>query len=74
MTRSPETAGNVLIGFDDMEKHEQLSFVLKREIVQRLARFDTPSQVVKAIKADHGIDLSPQRVQFYDPRRRTGPL
>jgi hypothetical protein len=56
-----------LIGFDNMEKHEQLSFVLKREIVQQLARFDTSGQVAKAIKTDHGIDLSPQRVQFYDP-------
>jgi hypothetical protein len=55
-----------------MEKHEQLTFVLKREIVQRLARFDTPNQVVKAIKADHGIDLSPQRVQFYDPTSKNG--
>jgi len=55
-----------------MEKHEQLSFVLKREIVQRLARFDTPGQVVKAMKADHGIDLSPQRVQFYDPTSKNG--
>jgi len=56
----------------NMEKHEQLTFVLKREIVQRLARFDTPNQVVKAIKADHGIDLSPQRVQFYDPTSKNG--
>jgi hypothetical protein len=55
-----------------MEKHEQLSFVLKREIVQRLARHDTPAQVVKAIKVDHGIDLSPQRVQFYDPTSKNG--
>ena len=61
-----------MIGFDDMEKHEQLSFVLKREIVQRLARFNTPSQVVKAIKVDHGVDLSPQRVQFYDPTTSAG--
>ena len=55
-----------------MEKHEQLSFVLKREIVQRLARFDTPGQVVKAMKVDHGLDLSPQRVQFYDPTSKNG--
>jgi hypothetical protein len=55
-----------------MEKHEHLSFVLKREIVQRLARFDTPGQVVKAMKADYGIDLSPQRVQFYDPTSKNG--
>jgi hypothetical protein len=55
-----------------MEKHEQLSFVLKREIVQRLARFDTPGQVVKAMKADYGLDLSPQRVQYYDPTSKNG--
>jgi len=55
-----------------MEKHEHLSFVLKREIVQRLARFDTPGQVVKAMKADYGLGLSPQRVQFYDPTSKNG--
>ena len=55
-----------------IEKHEHLSFVLKREIVQLLARFDTSGQVVEAIKADHGIDLSPQRVQFYDPTSKNG--
>jgi hypothetical protein len=58
--------------FDDMEKREQLSFVLKREIVQRLARFETPGQVVKAIKVDHGVDVTPQRVQFYDPTTSAG--
>jgi len=55
-----------------MEQHEHLSFVLKREIVQRLARFDTPGQVVKVMKAEYGLDLSPQRVQFYDPTSKNG--
>src|SRR5689334_12474815 len=58
--------------FDAMEKHEQLSFVLKREIVQRLARFETPGQVVKAINVDRGVNLTPQRVQFYDPTSKNG--
>jgi hypothetical protein len=55
-----------------MEKGEQLSFVLKREIVRRLARFDSPTQVAKAIKAEHGFDLSLPRIVFYDPTTKNG--
>jgi hypothetical protein len=55
-----------------MEKREALSFVLKREIVQRLARFDTPSQVAKAIKAEYGLELSLPRIHFYDPTTKNG--
>ncbi|MDB5611343.1 MAG: hypothetical protein JWP25_8243 [Bradyrhizobium sp.] len=55
-----------------MEKGEALNFVLKREIVQRLARFDTPTQTAKAIKAEHGFDLSIPRIVFYDPTTKNG--
>jgi hypothetical protein len=55
-----------------MEKGEALSFILKREIVQRLARFDTPTQVARAIKAEHGFDLSLPRILFYDPTTKNG--
>jgi hypothetical protein len=58
--------------FDDMKKHEQLSFVLKREIAKRLASFETPGQVVKAIKVDHGVNMTPQRVHFCDPTTSAG--
>ena len=36
-------------------------------IVQRLACFDTPSQVEQAVKLEFGIEVSRQQVQFYDP-------
>lgn len=55
-----------------MEKGEQLSFVLKRDIVQRLARFDTPTIVQRAIKTEYGLDLSVQRIHFYDPTTKAG--
>lgn len=55
-----------------MEKGETLHFVIKREIVQKLARFDTPTQVAKAIKAEHGLDLSVSRVHLYDPTTKNG--
>ncbi|CCE05783.1 conserved hypothetical protein [Bradyrhizobium sp. STM 3843] len=55
-----------------MEKGEQLSFVHKREIVQRLARFDTPTEVAKAFKTDYGLNLSLPRILFYDPTSKAG--
>lgn len=55
-----------------MEKGEKLNFVQKREIVQRLARFETPTEVKKAFKADHDIDLSLPRILFYDPTSKQG--
>jgi hypothetical protein len=55
-----------------MEKREELPFLVKRSIVQRLARFDTPSEVVKAVKEDFGLDLTRQRVSYYDPGTKAG--
>lgn len=55
-----------------MEKGERLNFVLKREIVQRLAKFDTPTAIAKAMKADHGIELSLPRILCYDPTSKNG--
>lgn len=41
-------------------------------IVQRLACFDSPSQVAKAIKEDMGLDVSPQACEGYDPTKVCG--
>lgn len=41
-------------------------------IVQRLACFDTLSQVAKGLKEDMGIDISPQAVEAYDPKKAMG--
>ncbi len=45
---------------------------IKRAVVQRLACFDTPSVVVKSIKADFGVEISMQAVEAYDPNKVAG--
>jgi hypothetical protein len=55
-----------------MATSEELSGPVKAFIVQRLARFDQPSVVVKAVKEEFGLDVSRQRVHFYDPTSRAG--
>jgi hypothetical protein len=51
---------------------EELPGPAKAFIVQRLARFDLPSQVAKAVKEEFGLDVTRQRVHFYDPTTRAG--
>ena len=41
---------------------------IKAFIVRGLARFDTPSQVAKAVKSDFGVEISRRHVYAYDPR------
>jgi hypothetical protein len=55
-----------------MATSEELSGPVKAFIVQRLARFDMPSQVVKAVKEEFGLEVSRQRVHFYDPTTKAG--
>lgn len=55
-----------------MSKSDELNFALKRFIVQRLACYDTPSQVVAAVKADFAVELTRQRVHYYDPTKKLG--
>jgi hypothetical protein len=55
-----------------MATSEELPGPVKAFIVQRLARFDLPSQVVKAVKEEFGLEVSRQRVHFYDPTTRAG--
>jgi hypothetical protein len=45
---------------------------VKAFVVQGLASFDSPSQVVEAVKAEYGITLTPQGVQMYDPTKYAG--
>jgi hypothetical protein len=45
---------------------------VKSRCVQALACFDAPSVVVKAIKAEFGIEISPQAVEAYDPTKVAG--
>src|SRR5450830_31635 len=50
--------------------------VLKNEvksfIVQALACFDTPSQVVDAVKNEYGVVVSRQQVETHDPTKSAG--
>lgn len=41
-------------------------------VVQALACFDTPSQVVKVVKRDFAVEMSRQQVSMYDPTKPAG--
>ena len=41
-------------------------------VVQCLAAFDTPTQVVDAVKTEYGVQMTPQAVQSYDPTKYAG--
>ncbi|WP_458722435.1 DUF2280 domain-containing protein [Pseudomonas brenneri] len=45
---------------------------VKSFIVQALACFDTPSQVVEAVKNEYGLVLSRQQVETHDPTKSAG--
>lgn len=45
---------------------------VKSFIVQALACFDTPSQVVEAVKTEYGLVVSRQQVETHDPTKSAG--
>ncbi|MBV4552287.1 DUF2280 domain-containing protein [Pseudomonas sp. SWRI102] len=45
---------------------------VKAFIVQALACFDTPSQVVTAVKTEFGIEISRQQCESHDPTKYAG--
>lgn len=45
---------------------------LKRLVVTALACFETPSQIVKVLKDVHGVEITRQSVERYNPERRAG--
>lgn len=45
---------------------------VKAFIVQALACFDTPSQVVQAVKQEFDVDVTRQAVETHDPTKRAG--
>lgn len=45
---------------------------VKAFIVQALACFDTPSQVVQAVKEEFGIEISRQQCETHDPTKYAG--
>lgn len=49
-----------------------LKWEVKAFIVQSLACFDTPSQVVDAVKKEFGITVTRQQVESHDPTKANG--
>lgn len=49
-----------------------LTEAAKQHIVQALACFDTPTQVVESVKEEFGIELGRQQVAQYDPTKAAG--
>lgn len=49
-----------------------LPYEVKVFIINALAAFDTPSQVVAQVKEEFGLDLSRQVVQAHDPTKFAG--
>ncbi len=50
----------------------RLSEDVKTFIVQALACFDTPSQVVEAVNQEFGVKVTRQNVEKYDPNKVAG--
>ncbi|MEQ1599825.1 MAG: DUF2280 domain-containing protein [Methylotenera sp.] len=50
----------------------QLKEHIKLFIIQHLACFDTPSEVVSAVKDEFGIDLNRSHIALYDPTNHSG--
>ena len=44
----------------------------KAFIIERLARFDTPSDVARAVKVLFGVEIKRQSIEAYDPTKRAG--
>ena len=53
-------------------KNKQMTDEVKAFVVQALASFDTPSQIVEAVKQEYGIAMTPQAAQTYDPTKYAG--
>ncbi len=45
---------------------------IKAFIVQALACFDTPTQVVEAVKAQYGVEITRQQAETHDPTKFAG--
>lgn len=55
-----------------MYKKPKLTEEQKLFVVQRLALFETPKEVIKALKDEYNYDISYQALQAYDPTKVNG--
>lgn len=53
-------------------KNKFMTNEVKAFVVRALASFDTPTQVVAAVKDEYGLQMTPQAVQAYDPTKYAG--
>jgi hypothetical protein len=57
---------------DEIEKHmasRTLPDRLKIVVLQRLAAFDTPSQVADFVRHEFGVEITRQSIEYYDPAK-----
>ena len=47
----------------------KLTYDQRVEVVRRLAHYETPAAIAKAMKEECGIEITPQAIAFYDPTR-----
>lgn len=50
----------------------KLSEVQKVFLVQRLALYESPKEAAEALKEEHGISITPQAAERYDPHKHAG--
>lgn len=48
---------------------KKLTDAQRAQIVQRLAAYESPRAIAKAMKEELGIEIAPQTIAFYDPTR-----
>jgi hypothetical protein len=53
-------------------REDHLSLAVKRFIVEALACFDGPTAVVKSVKETFGVEVTKQRIAYYDPTTKAG--
>jgi len=49
----------------------KLSDKAKFFVLKRLAAFEKPTEIAEAVKAEFGVDMSRQNVEFYDPAKNS---
>lgn len=49
----------------------KLTDEIRRFMVERLAMFDSPSEVAAAVKEEFGVEITRQQAEEYDPTKRT---
>lgn len=54
------------------ETGHKLTRAQKADVVRRLAAYESPNAIARAMKEELGIEITPQAIAFYDPTRYSG--